>query len=108
MIGQGSIAAIRIKERVFLVAAATDAEQRAVVESRIPVDFECADSEGQTPAPMFLDRWDRFGFRFYYAPWMRPACRMGATTKNTIRWLISNLPPSPGGAGSCSGIGPTQ
>ncbi len=22
---------------------------------------------------MFLDRWDRFGFRFYYRPWEMPS-----------------------------------
>ncbi len=72
VLGQGSIAAVRIKNRVFLLAATTASDLRGLLESQVPKDAGPWETEPQVQVPMYLDRWDRFGFRFYYAPWMRP------------------------------------
>ena len=70
--GQGSVAAVRVGARVFLVAAPTGASAAAVCERQLPPDPAVLSSDAETTVPMYLDRWDRHGFRFYYAPWMRP------------------------------------
>ena len=59
VVGQGSIAAIRVKDRVFLLAATTDADLRGVVESHVPVLGGRWDTDPQAQVPMYLDRWDR-------------------------------------------------
>ena len=70
--GQGDIAAIRAGDRVFILAANTDAGLIALVNSQLPPGADARESDATTKVPMYLDRWDRYGFRFYYAPWMRP------------------------------------
>lgn len=75
--GQGSIAAVRLNEKVLIFAATTADQLRGIIEATVPENSGALESAAQTAVPMYLDRWDRFGFRFYYAPWMRPRLANG-------------------------------
>lgn len=70
--GQGTVLAARHGADVIVITSRTDSDalellQRANLDRLDDVEF--------TPSgtvPMFLDSWDRFGFRFYYRPWETP------------------------------------
>ena len=70
--GQGSVAAVRDGARVLILVAPTGPGLAALFEQQFPADAAAPSSEAEAQVPMYLDRWDRHGFRFYYAPWMRP------------------------------------
>jgi hypothetical protein len=72
VVGQGSLAAVRGGAKVFVFAAPTGAALAALYERQFPPATAGLSSEADAQVPMYLDRWDRYGFRFYYAPWMRP------------------------------------
>lgn len=59
------IAAGRLDNRVFLCT-----DQSGKAASLLP---NGAILESETTVPMWLDRWDRFGFRFYYRAWEMPS-----------------------------------
>lgn len=67
--GQGHIVAARKGSEVRILSAAVP----AALESAL-ADKEWAGWEFSTKAtvPMYLDRWDRWGFRAYYRPWENP------------------------------------
>ena len=72
--GQGLIAAIHSGATVFILAAQDEAGLASICE-KLPEDaqFEFTDeTEKDAGVPMYLDRWDRYGFRFYYAPLVPP------------------------------------
>jgi len=68
---QGCIAGLRSGATVLILAATTgpglDKMGRFLQGPRDGVA-----STAEVPVPMWLDRWDRHGFRFYYAPFTRP------------------------------------
>ncbi|MFI5378019.1 MAG: hypothetical protein ACHRHE_01820 [Tepidisphaerales bacterium] len=70
--GQGGIVAIRSGRDVLILAAADEARLPALCDQRIGRELKVDATEPETAVPMFLDRWDRYGFRFYYYPWQRP------------------------------------
>ncbi len=77
--GQGWVAALRNGKRVF-IAAAPDKEQFLGILSRLPgAPIADCSSKPEVEVPMWLDRWDRFGFRFYYRPWEVPPGTTSAT-----------------------------
>lgn len=69
--GQGMIAAIRVGNKVFVVAASGEAGLADALEA-CKVNLAQGSSKAETEVPMWLDRWDQFGFRFYYRPWEVP------------------------------------
>jgi hypothetical protein len=53
---------------VFLFEAANAADLASLVQKHLGGNASGMVFTAQTTVPMFLDRWDRFGFRFYYVP----------------------------------------
>lgn len=70
--GRGYIAAVRVGPEVLIIAAPTHQALASLLEKQGPTGPGDLTSEAEALVPMYLDRWDRHGFRFYYAPWMRP------------------------------------
>ena len=73
--GQGDIAAIRSDADVFVLAAPEADDIAAMVKENLPatLTIEASDAtEAEAGVPMYLDRWDRYGMRFYYGPFTTP------------------------------------
>ena len=70
--GQGFFAALRIGNKVFISAAPASAGLIAQVNDSLAGDSGQPVSEPETKVPMWLDRWDQYGFRFYYWPGDKP------------------------------------
>ena len=73
--GQGAIAALRSGATVYVLAA-RDASGIALLDKEnLPaaVKIDATDvTEAEAKVPMYLDRWDRYGMRFYYGPFTTP------------------------------------
>ena len=73
--GQGDVAALRSDANVFVLAAQDDSKLALLVEENLPATLKI-DADDTTEAaagvPMYLDRWDRHGLRFYYGPFTTP------------------------------------
>ncbi|MGD0091810.1 MAG: beta-galactosidase [Planctomycetota bacterium] len=68
---QGVIAALRSGTRLFILAAKSAAALEKLAAA-LQGDWSAAVSAPEVPVPMWLDRWDKYGFRFYYAPFTYP------------------------------------
>jgi len=79
--GQGVVAAARCGQVVYIFTAADSAALKALYESTLASDAKINATEAEIPVPMYLDRWDKHGFRFYYAPFVKP----GHTENHEIR-----------------------
>lgn len=66
--GQGAVAAFRSGAKVMILTGRSDQSLRALIGRLKPA----GSSTTLTEVPMYLDRWDKFGFRHYYAVWRRP------------------------------------
>lgn len=66
--GQGSIAAFCSRKKVTILAA-TNAQNLASLVRQLKLTGTTA---AQVSVPMWLDRWDKYGFRFYYWTWQLP------------------------------------
>lgn len=69
--GQGMVAAVRIGNKVYLAASPNESGLLNVLDLG-RVNLAQGSSKSEMEVPMWLDRWDRFGFRFYYRPWALP------------------------------------
>lgn len=70
---QGCLSALR-KGTTLFIAAATDREGlEKLLKNGFKGNFAEASSKADVEVPMWLDRWDKFGFRFYYRPWELPS-----------------------------------
>ncbi len=70
--GQGVVVAIRSGKQVSIFTAADSSALRALVEDHVSWRRDIDASEAEIPVPMFVDRWDKHGFRFYYGPFVKP------------------------------------
>jgi hypothetical protein len=70
--GQGVIAALRSDRRVYIVTAPDVEALSDVIARTLGAKSEQMGSTAEVPVPMYLNRWDKFGFRFYYSPWTDP------------------------------------
>lgn len=78
--GQGLVAALRFGHRVFIIAAPDRGSFERILPQLPGASPETiASSLAEVEVPMWLDRWDRFGFRFYYRPWETPEGKDTAT-----------------------------
>lgn len=66
--GQGVIAAWQQDSQVTILASPS-AEKLELLRAQVKPSGV---SSAQVDVPMYLDRWDKFGFRFYYSPWRTP------------------------------------
>ncbi|AHF94263.1 hypothetical protein OPIT5_09695 [Opitutaceae bacterium TAV5] len=69
---QGAIAAFRTGACVSILAASDAGQLKTLLENGTTIDPRTAFSEPEVEVPMYLDRWDKFGFRFYYRAWELP------------------------------------
>ncbi|MGE9291013.1 MAG: beta-galactosidase, partial [Puniceicoccales bacterium] len=69
---QGVLAALQSANEVRILAADSVASLESLIEENFPDGLAGWSSRAQVEVPMWLDRWDRFSFRFYYRPWEMP------------------------------------
>ena len=74
---QGAIAALRFGDRVAILAAPDAAALSQLIDSTVPKDAKIDASTAEVEVPMYLDRWDKYGFRFYYGPFTKPRDKQG-------------------------------
>lgn len=70
--GQGLLAALRTGDRVHLAAALDVTSLARLLKNHDLDGSPSLSSTAETQVPMWLDRWDRHGFRFYYRPLETP------------------------------------
>jgi len=70
--GQGAAVAIRSGVNVYIFTAADLKSLRELVEDHVPKSMKIDSSSPEITVPMYLDRWDQHGFRFYYGPFVKP------------------------------------
>jgi hypothetical protein len=70
--GQGAAVAIRSGVNVYIFTAADLKSLAALVEQHVPRKMKINASSPEVAVPMYLDRWDQNGFRFYYGPFVKP------------------------------------
>ncbi|MGA2499439.1 MAG: hypothetical protein ABSH20_16990 [Tepidisphaeraceae bacterium] len=80
--GQGGVVAVRCGREVLILAAAEVGRLPALCGERIGAERKVDACEPEVAVPMFLDRWDRYGFRFYYYPWTSPKDAAGKDIKD--------------------------
>lgn len=67
--GQGVVTAVRQGREVTILSAAAPGDLMALCQAQSrPADRFTSEAT----VPMYLDRWDRHGFLFYYRPWETP------------------------------------
>ena len=70
---QGLLAALRLGSTVHLVAARDNAALVSLFQkTNFGKPLAALSSSSETEVPMWLDRWDRHAFRFYYRPLETP------------------------------------
>ncbi|HEX3133499.1 MAG TPA: beta-galactosidase [Planctomycetota bacterium] len=69
---QGIIAALCSVNQVFIVASSDQAGLQKLLGNVFSGNASSIASTAETTVPMWLDRFDRYGFRHYYAPFTHP------------------------------------
>jgi len=70
--GQGFVVAARSGATVWILAAPTRAGLERLVEQNLAGGTAPVAWVLEVRVPMYLDRWDKYGFRFYYGPFVKP------------------------------------
>ena len=70
---QGLVASLRYENKVFIVSAADRPAFDKLIAECMAANGNAFASESEVAVPMWLDRWDKYGFRFYYQPGKTPA-----------------------------------
>lgn len=68
---QGMVGAVRSGQQVYVFTAADGSSLAALIAANFPAGGKIDASEAEIPVPMYVDRWDKYGFRFYYGPFTR-------------------------------------
>jgi hypothetical protein len=69
---QGAIAALRCGPQVVILTAPDATALPALVAANVPAATKIDSSTPEIDVPMYVDRWDKYGFRFYYNPFAKP------------------------------------
>jgi hypothetical protein len=69
---QGWLSAVRIGAKVLIAASPTSDTLVKQLDGALTGPHDPPVSNAEVKVPMWLDRWDQHGFRFYYAPWATP------------------------------------
>jgi hypothetical protein len=69
---QGWLSAVRVGAKVFIAASPTSETLIKQLDGALAGPHDPPVSEAEVKVPMWLDRWDQHGFRFYYSPWVTP------------------------------------
>ncbi len=70
--GQGTVLALRHGRDVSVITSKTDGDALALLLRTKLDKLAGVEYAPSAEVPMFLDSWDRLGFRFYYRPWETP------------------------------------
>ena len=76
---QGWLTAVRVGSKVYIAAALNSDGLVKQIDGALNGVTDKPIAEAEVQVPMWLDRWDQHGFRFYYSPWgdtagRRPRC----------------------------------
>ena len=80
--GQGAVAALRSGSHIFILAATHPDDLKALADENLPSGLKIDSTEPEVHVPMYLDRWDKYGFRFYYEPFTGPVDAKGHGVAN--------------------------
>jgi hypothetical protein len=69
---QGGVVALRCGKQVIILTSLDPQPLQALVEANVPADRKIDASAPEIDVPMYVDRWDKYGFRFYYGPFTKP------------------------------------
>jgi hypothetical protein len=69
---QGAVAAVRCGSQVYIFTAVDGPALQVLVNANVPAGTKIDATEAEIPVPMYVDRWDKYGFRFYYGPFSKP------------------------------------
>jgi hypothetical protein len=69
---QGFIVAARSGAAVWILAAPTRAALAKLAQGNLAAGSAPLASAPEVRVPMYLDRWDKHAFRFYYGPFVKP------------------------------------
>ena len=69
---QGVVAAARVGAKVYIFTAADGPALKSLYEDTLPSGTTINATDAEIPVPMYVDRWDKYGFRFYYGPFVVP------------------------------------
>jgi hypothetical protein len=64
--------AARSRNDVLIFQAGSSGDLETLIQQHVTGDASALVFNPEAEEPMFLDRWDKFGFRFYYGPWSVP------------------------------------
>ena len=70
--GQGAAGAARSGKNVYIFTAADGPSLQKLFEEHVPATMKIDATEAEIEVPMYVDRWDKNGFRFYYGPFVKP------------------------------------
>lgn len=70
--GDGTICVWQTEQNVWIMAAGNEAGLSGMLRERVQGDLTGCAFESSAAVPMWLDRWDKYGLRFYYRPWEQP------------------------------------
>ena len=84
---QGQIAAFRKGNAVHIVAGADAAEFAAALQ-KLTGEWRDAELKPTGAVPMYLDSWDRYGFRYYYWTFQLPEPKAG---EKRVEWRNYNV-----------------
>jgi hypothetical protein len=74
---QGVIAAARCGSLVYILTAADGPALQTLFNANVPATAKVDATEAEIPVPMYVDRWDKYGFRFYYSALTKPRDAQG-------------------------------
>ncbi len=74
---QGALAAMRQGNHVVILTAPDPDLLPQSIEAGVRRGTKIDSSTAEIAVPMYLDRWDKYGFRFYYAPLAKPRDAQG-------------------------------
>jgi hypothetical protein len=69
---QGFVAAARAGAMVWILASPTVTGLEKLAGQNLGAGAEPVVWAPEVSVPMYLDRWDKYGFRFYYGPFVKP------------------------------------
>lgn len=74
---QGTLVALRQGNRVVILTAPNPILLTKLVEAKVPQGTKIDSTTAEMEVPPYLDRWDKYGFRFYYGPLVKPRDAQG-------------------------------
>jgi hypothetical protein len=74
---QGAVAAVRSGAHVYIFTAPDGPGLQTAINTDLLPGARIDASAPEIDVPMYVDRWDKYGFRFYYGPFAKPRDAQG-------------------------------